>query len=81
MPATVAITQPLILAFNTSNQLVVRNSTDRPELPFSGQDGLQLLEKYFPVRTPPAYYFYFPGSGTEWNVAFVQVTVRPASRA
>ena len=74
MPVSAATPQTLILAFNPSNQLVVRKSDGRLELPFSGRDALRQLINFFPIHTPPAGYFSFLSDGLAWKVSFVQVT-------
>lgn len=79
MPVIAATTQPLILAFNTSNQMLVRVRAGLIEPAFSGPDAGQRLTSLFPQHTPPAEYFSFNASGADWQVAFVQVetTVPP----
>ena len=78
MPATAATTsQPLVLAFNPSNQLAVRNNGGRLEPAFAGQDALRHLAGIFPEHTPPADFFSFSSAETKWQVAFVQVTGGP----
>lgn len=74
MSVTAPTGQTLLLAFTPGNQLVVQNSNAQLVLPFSGQDALLHLEKYFPGHTPPAEYFSLSVAATEWKVSFVQVT-------
>jgi len=74
MPVPADSSQPLLLAFNSSNQLAVRPSGGRLEPAFAGQDALTRLTKIFPRHTPPAAYFSFITHDILWQVFFVQVT-------
>ncbi len=73
MPASPALAQPLLLAFNTSNQLAVQYIAGRLEPAFIGPEALQLLAQVFPEHTPPARYYCFTTAETAWEVSFVQV--------
>lgn len=65
---------PLLLAFNSSNQLAVAVDGPRMKLPFAGVDATAQLARRFPQHTPPAGYFSFTHGDVEWAVSFVQVS-------
>ncbi len=69
-----------VLAFNASNQLAVRASGLRLELPFTGADltlAAGALETAFPGHTPPAEYFTTKADGQTCRVCFAQVSGAP----
>lgn len=73
-PVSVATTHVLLLAFNPSNQLAVREEAGRVSPAFVGEDQATELARHFPTHTPPAEQYAFELDGTEWRVAFTQVT-------
>ena len=81
MPASAAIPQLLVLAFNANNQLAVRDIAGRFDVAFTGPEASQCLKENFPTHTPPAEYFSFSSNQTEWRVAFTQVTTTPATES
>ena len=70
----------VLLAFNTSNQLAVRQTGVNIGPAFVGDDepmATVRLEAAFPEHTPPAEYFTATGHGPAWRVFFTQVTGEP----
>jgi len=73
--------QSVILAFNASNQLAVRQAGTRLGLAFVGADepmALARLESCFQAHTPPGEYFTCATGASSYRVFFVQVRDRPA---
>ncbi len=70
----------VLLAFNTSNQLAVRQTGLNIGPAFVGADeptATARLEADFPEHTPPAEYFTATGHGPAWRVFFTQVAGEP----
>jgi len=70
----------VLLAFNASNQLAVRQSGTRLGHAFVGADeamALTRLEANFPTHTPPAEYFTCTVNGVGYRVCFTQVNGEP----
>jgi len=78
MPAPV---QVVILAFNPSNQLAVRQAGTRLGLAFVGADEAMAgarLASCFPAHTPPVEYFTCGVGSLQYRVFFAQVQAAPA---
>ena len=73
MPAPADAAQFLVLAFNPGNQLAVRMTAGRFEIPLAGPHALDEIARFFPERTPPAEYFSFAAGAKVWRVHFTQV--------
>lgn len=73
--------QVVILAFNASNQLAVRQAGTRLGLAFVGADEAMAtarLTSCFPSFTPPAEYFTCTAGALSYRVFFSQVAAEPA---
>ncbi|MES1168971.1 MAG: 4-hydroxy-3-methylbut-2-enyl diphosphate reductase, partial [Oleiharenicola lentus] len=75
-----APSQVVILAFNASNQLAVRQAGTRLGLAFVGADAAMAtarLEGCFKEHTPPAEYFSCKAGALGYQVSFAQVQAAP----
>jgi 4-hydroxy-3-methylbut-2-enyl diphosphate reductase len=80
-PSPAAPTLGVLLAFNDSNQLAVRQAGTKLGLAFVGADGEMArarLASSFQTHTAPAEYFSCAGNGPNYRVFFSQVTGGPA---
>lgn len=67
-------TPDLILAFNESNLLAVRDQDGRYAPAFTGPDAGEALHRTFPAPTPPRPVFRIVESGHAWQAALTQVS-------